>query len=78
MATIEKKSGRKPMSPNKNNQTRIRIGTVHPVMFFRTLILFCTLLVATVAILKDVQGVEVWSFLGSVAICAALTNQPKQ
>ena len=47
---------------------------ISPTMLFRTLILFSTLLVATVAILNNTYDPNVWTFLGSMIVYAALTK----
>jgi len=51
-----------------------KILPISPTMFFRTVILFCTLLVATVAILNNVYESNVWTFLSSMIVYAALTR----
>jgi len=45
-----------------------------PTMLFRTFILFCSLMVALVAIIRGVFDENVRTFLASVLIYAALTK----
>jgi hypothetical protein len=55
----------------------IKFGTASPTMLFRTIILFCAMLVSALAIIVKSDNTAVWSFLGSVLIYAALTNGQK-
>lgn len=63
---------------SQNNSVAKKFGwkfaEASPTMLFRTFILFCVLVVATIAILKDVTSTNVWTFLGSIIIYAALTK----
>jgi hypothetical protein len=51
-----------------------KILPISPTMFFRTAILFSTLLVATIAILNNTYESNVWTFLSSMIVYAALTR----
>ncbi len=52
----------------------LKFAEASPTMFFRTFILFCVLMVAMIAILKDVFDTNVWTFLGTIIMYAALTK----
>jgi hypothetical protein len=56
------------------NKLGLKFAQASPTMFFRTFILFCVLVVATISILKGVFDTNVWTFLGTVIIYAALNK----
>ena len=61
--------------PNKRRQSsKFQFKPADPTMFFRTIILFGALLVATVAILYRTTDEHIWNFLGIIVLYAALTG----
>jgi len=73
-----KSAKQKRKNSKQNTSLAKRLGMsfakASPTMLFRTFILFCTLAVATVAIIRDAFDVNVWTFLANVLMYAALTK----
>ena len=71
---MNKKMHLKPLAYKHRQSSMFRFTAVSPTMLFRTVILFGSLLVASIAILRGTNDSNVWAFLGSIVIYAALTN----
>jgi hypothetical protein len=72
-----KKATKKTVRPIKTKTTpqwMKNMLPISPTMLFRTVILFTTLVVATIAILNNAYESNVWTFLGSMIVYAALTK----
>jgi len=72
-----KRSTKKTASRLKTKTTTLwvkKMLPISPTMLFRTVILFTTLLVAAIAIINNVYESNVWTFLGSMIVYAALTK----
>lgn len=72
-----KKATKKTARRSKTKTTTLwvkKMLPIPPTMLFRTVILFTTLLVATIAILNNAYESNVWTFLGSMIVYAALTK----
>ena len=73
MKKATKKTARRSKSKTSTLWVK-KMLPISPTMFFRTVILFTTLLVATIAILNNAYESNVWTFLGSMIVYAALTK----
>jgi hypothetical protein len=71
---MSKQTHTKSPRRKRSQAGQFRFTAASPTMLFRTIILFATLLVATIAILRGTTDTNAWTFLGSIVIYVALTN----